>query len=235
MGLRCMTDKRSQRKCVAILGGSFDPVHLGHIAVAERVYECLAPDELRFMPCKVPPHKQGFYSDEVHRLAMLELALREHPFTIETHELMQKSTSYSVQSMRALREIEGSETALLFVIGFDSLCGLHTWWHWKELFDLVNLVVVARPGSEDKKPALDAEVIAYLEDRKCNASELAQSTHGKIALLPSSEKHISSSELRSALASHSDGLPSHYARQLDTTVADYIEQHQLYSRPMCQI
>lgn len=224
-----ISEPSSNLNSVAILGGSFDPVHLGHLAVADVVYQKLQPNKLKFMPNKIAPHKGGFYCDEKHRLAMLELALKETPYEIETLELEQNSVSYSVQSMRLLRQKLGEKIAIQFIVGYDSLLNLNSWWHWQRLFDFVNLVVVGRPGYDEQ---LHKDVKQFVETHEIAFEDVERHPNGKIVILPSSEKMVSSSELRAELQSlKSDCLlnDQKLLKHLDVRVADYIKQHNLYT------
>ncbi len=208
-----------------MLGGSFDPVHLGHIAVADLVYGLIEPDELRFMPCKIAPHKAAFYCEEEHRVAMLELALQNRPYLIDTYELKQATTSYSVQSMKALREKLGAEASIMFVMGYDSLQNLHSWWHWQELFELVNLLIVGRPGSNEP---LDEFVANIVENNRCTHENVRQYANGRVLMLPSSNKSISSSGLRKQIAFEKNEFSQVTQNTLDAAVAKYVKKHCLY-------
>jgi len=213
-------------KAIAIFGGSFDPVHLGHLAVANLVWENLCLDELRFLPCKIAPHKDGFFCEETHRLSMLRIALQETPYFIDDSELKRERVSYSVESMRLLREELGADISVTFIIGGDSLNNLHKWRHWKHLFDYVNVLVVGRPGTKDM---VGTEVVDYIENHRAEIDVLTESMNGKIAFLPSSHFDVSSSDIRSALAhSREPKLNNLLIEKLGEPVVKYIQSNDLY-------
>ena len=134
-------------KKIGILGGTFNPPHIGHLIIANEVLDTLHLDEIRFMPNYVPPHKEK--SGEVSpndRLAMLERALGNHPsFSIERLEIERKGTSYTYDSMKLLIEKE-PEALFYFIIGADMIEYLPKWYRIDELHELVHFVGVNRPG-----------------------------------------------------------------------------------------
>lgn len=134
-------------KKIGILGGTFNPPHIGHLIIANEVLDALNLDEIRFMPNYVPPHKEK--SGEVSafdRLAMLERAVSEHPcFSLERMEIERKGTSYTYDTMKLLIEKE-PEASFYFIIGADMVEYLPKWYRIDELFKLVHFVGVNRPG-----------------------------------------------------------------------------------------
>src|SRR5947209_8413957 len=134
---------------VGILGGTFDPIHYGHLVIAEEVYTALHLAEMVFVPAGQPPHKPGkIISDARHRLTMLELAIDSNPhFTISRVDLDRPGPSYTVDTLRLLREQWGAKTAIYFVIGGDSLEELLNWYEPARILEqLTHLVAVRRPG-----------------------------------------------------------------------------------------
>jgi nicotinate-nucleotide adenylyltransferase len=146
---------------VGVMGGTFDPVHLGHLRVAEEAVETLGLDLLLFVPAAVPPHKLGnkILSFE-HRRRMLEVATEEHPF-FEVSDVEQQvpGKSYTVITLQKLTETYGKKVELFFMLGMDAFLELHTWWHFGELFKLARMVVLRRPGCND------TEMVRFLKDR----------------------------------------------------------------------
>ena len=134
-------------RCIALLGGSFDPVHHGHIALAALFAGLLQPDQLRILPAR-PWQKSGLQASDSQRVAMLELAFDGQPFavTIDLQEIERGSATYTVETLRGLRAELGDAASLVFVMGADQLQKLDTWRDWQELFALANLGVAARPG-----------------------------------------------------------------------------------------
>jgi nicotinate-nucleotide adenylyltransferase len=140
---------------IGILGGTFNPVHLGHLIMAQDAMEEFGLDAVRFIPAAVPPHKAltGNVS-ATRRLAMLRLAIRGNPrFEIDRTEIDRGGTSYSVDTLTELRRKEPN-AHFYFIIGADSLCELHTWREVERLIDLCTFITVARPGFKPT-PATD--------------------------------------------------------------------------------
>ena len=139
-----------QRKRIAIYGGTFDPVHAGHLEVARKVLALFAIDEFLFMPARVAPHKfDAQVSPALHRYAMLTLATKEEPrLCISTFELEKAERGYTVDTLFHFRSSFGEAVDLFFVMGADSWLEITTWREWQRLMTLANLIVVTRPGYE---------------------------------------------------------------------------------------
>ena len=188
---------------IGLLGGSFDPVHHGHLIVAQAAREKLGLDELRFLPAREQPFKQGRHrSSPDHRAAMLSLAIKGTPgFALEPIELERSGPSYTIDTLEALRTREpGSEFVLL--LGADAAAELPAWREAKRIPQLARMVVFARPGS--KVPA---------------APEIAQ-----VIEVPAID--ISATEIRRRVANR---LPIRY--WVPDAVAEYIARHRLYLDP----
>jgi nicotinate-nucleotide adenylyltransferase len=132
---------------IGILGGTFDPVHLGHLRAAEEVREAEALDEVRFIPAAIPPHKQArTLVAAAHRRRMLELALAGVPgFSVSGIELERPGPSYSVDTLRALRADLGHDARIVFVVGRDAFADFDSWKEHATIFALCDVVVVTRP------------------------------------------------------------------------------------------
>lgn len=138
-------------KRVGLLGGTFNPPHLGHLLMANEVFHALELDEIRFMPNAIPPHKHArFDASNVERLEMVKRAIRPFPyFSVESYELEKGGVSYSYETLSALCRREPN-VKFYFIIGGDMIDSLHTWYRIDELMELVHFVGVKRPGSEAK-------------------------------------------------------------------------------------
>ena len=145
---------------VGILGGSFDPVHLGHLIIGQETAEMLGLEVLYFVPCRTPPHKpERRLAAARHRLRMLVDAVKGNPrFALSDIELTRPGPSYSLDTLRAFREILGATTELFLVVGMDSLVDMGSWHRPDDIFRLARVVAAGRPGyrSEDV-PARFAE------------------------------------------------------------------------------
>ena len=134
-------------KKIGILGGTFNPPHIGHLMMANEVLHALELEEVRFMPNNVPPHKETMGVTNEQRLEMVRLAIKDHPcFKLEPFELIEGGVSYTYETMKKMKERE-QDCEFYFIIGGDSVQNLHTWYHIDELVLLVRLVGVKRPGT----------------------------------------------------------------------------------------
>lgn len=133
---------------IGIMGGTFDPIHLGHLATAEAVRENFSLDEILFIPAARPPHKLGKkVTDERHRLAMTQLATRSNKFfKVSDMELKRMGLSYTLDTMNELHKIFGNATELFFIIGADSLADLSKWYAARELVAKCHFIATTRQG-----------------------------------------------------------------------------------------
>ncbi len=134
---------------IGILGGTFDPIHYAHLAIAEEARTQLELEWVIFVPAGQPPHKLGeVITPAHHRLAMLELALASNPhFHISRVDLERPGPCYTADTLALLQEEWGLEAELYFIIGADSLLEMHTWYHPERIVGLAQLVVAPRPGN----------------------------------------------------------------------------------------
>lgn len=204
------------RRRVGILGGTFDPVHYAHLVIAEEVYAALDLAEMVFVPAGQPPHKPGrLVAAAQHRLAMLELAIAgNRHFSISRVDLERTGPSYTVETLHLLRQQWGEQTALYFLIGWDSLEEFLTWRDPAGILEqLAYLVAVRRPGY--------AEEGGYRTSLEARLPGITQ----RLLVVPAPQLEISSTDLRERVA---QGRPIKY--QLPEQVEQYIEQHNLYQR-----
>lgn len=199
-----------------ILGGTFDPVHYGHLVIAEEVYAALDLDEMVFVPAGQPPHKpERQVTAAHHRLAMLELAIADNPhFSISRVDLERPGPSYTVETLRLLHQQWGEQTALYFLIGWDSLEDFLTWRDPAGILEQLSyLVALQRPGY--------AEENGYQASLEARLPGITQ----RLLVVPAPQLEISSTDLRERVA---EGRPIKY--QLPERVEQYIEQYNLYQR-----
>lgn len=137
---------------IGIFGGTFNPIHLGHLRSAEEIREVYGLDEVRFLPAAIPPHKgAGEVAPPADRLRMVELAIADHPaFRTSALELERGGPSYSVDTLRTLRSELGAQTPLFFIVGLDAFRELDTWKEPEEIFRLADLIVTSRPGAGER-------------------------------------------------------------------------------------
>lgn|SRR5574341_1355557 len=188
---------------VGILGGTFDPPHLGHLLIAQAVQARLKLDQIFFIPAALPPHKKKVkISPAWHRLQMVRLAVENNPkFKVLDLELKRKGTSYTVDTLRALTE-KNPHTQLYLILGIDNLNHIHTWKNPEELFRLAKVIFVPRPGFRDDK---------------------AKGWLKKGQFLISPEIDISSSDIRNKVKK---GMSIRYL--VPEKILRYIQRHNLY-------
>ncbi len=145
-----MTGKHSgMRRKIGLFGGTFDPVHNGHLRMALEAGEELALEQVRLLPCHRPPHRETPNVDSDQRTHMLRLAVESCPLLkLDDRELRRDGPSYTLETLQSLRAELGPEVSLIWVMGSDSFLGLESWHRWRELLDYAHLLVVARPGWE---------------------------------------------------------------------------------------
>src|SRR3569833_2622728 len=137
---------------IGLLGGTFDPIHFGHLRPAMDLLDELGLDHVRLIPCGVPPHRAAPRAHAEHRLTMLRLAVSGEPrLRVDERELRRPGPSYMVDTVLSLRE-ELGDTPLALIIGMDALNGLATWRRWRELVALCHLIVMERPGGTAPAP-----------------------------------------------------------------------------------
>ncbi len=216
--------------CIAVLGGSFDPVHRGHVELGHMFASLLQADALRILPAGRPWQKSALEAGDAHRIAMLELAFAplstpSLQVVIDLQEIERTTPTYTVETLRALRQELGPEASIVFLMGADQLLNLDTWNEWRELFVLANLGVATRPGYDLAQEALPPPVAQELSTRLATPDTVRASRHGKVCLAPTLDVDISSSRIRAAL--HAGSEPDANALGM-AQVLDYIQQHNLY-------
>ncbi len=213
---------------VALLGGTFDPVHLGHLGLADDARRALGVPEVRLVPAGDPPHRAAPGASAAHRLAMLRLAVERHPgLAIDERELERQGKSYTALTLDELRA-EDAKRPIVLILGADAFRGLPTWHRWRELIGLAHLAVAARPGDPFDAALPDALVPLWRDRRAASAGELLASPAGRILVVRIVPRDISASAIRASLAR--GGADAERARALlPPAVWDYIAEHRLYA------
>ena len=206
---------------IALFGGTFDPVHFGHLRAAWEVKEQLQIADFRFLPAGMSPHRDTEVTDAHHRLEMLRLALADaEGFSIDEREIRRKGRSYMVDTLAELQLAEAN-LPLVLIIGQDSANSLDQWYRWQDLFELTHLVVMNRPG---KPPVYGGQLASEMNSRSVSVvQQLNNRPAGLVLNLSVTAMPISSSGIRQLLES---GNSPRYL--LPATVLAYIEQHGLY-------
>ncbi len=186
---------------LALFGGTFDPIHLGHLSVAWEASELLDAD-VRLMPANVPPHRPAPMANAQQRVAMLRAALQKQSrLTLDARELERSGPSYTFDTLTELRKEEG-DRSLVLLMGADAFAGLPSWHRWRELFDVAHIGVLSRPGVEAQwSDALLAEIGPRRTD---DAATLRALPAGKVIELSVTPLEISATRIRELLAEGRD-------------------------------
>jgi nicotinate-nucleotide adenylyltransferase len=207
------------------MGGTFDPVHLAHLRLAEEAAGELGLERIRWIPSGNPGHRAAPGTPARHRLEMVKLAVRDNPrFAVDETEALGGSAQFTIDTLRRLRAELGAEVPLVLIIGADQLHKLDTWRDWRELFDRAHFAVGARPGYALAPDSLPPAVAAEWARRAGDAAALAGAPAGRIATFPMTLLGISASDIRRRLAA---GASARYL--LPPEVLAYIRTHRLYS------
>lgn len=203
-------------KRIAVFGGSFDPVHEGHLRIINAVQDQVKPDVFLLIPCGNPPHREALVADSYQRLKMLHLASKNLAFVkIDTREIDSGELSYTYLTLSELGR-ENPDSLLMLVMGWDSLVSFTTWAHWREILRLSCILVVGRAGDKRQLPV---ELASNLQN--CSAAELKV---GDILQLDFEEICLSSTEIRQALMKNVS-IDSF----LPPSVSQYIKAENIYS------
>ncbi len=216
------------RSRVGLLGGAFDPIHVGHLAVARAAQDAIGLDVVRFIPSARPPHRADRpQASEYHRLEMLRLALADATargdattWEVSDLELQRDGRSYTFETLQALHDEGLTALQIFFITGADAFAEIATWHRYPEILDAAHFVVVARPGTT--LPSL-RDRLPSLAPRMTTASTLADFSRPRIILTESETPNVSSTEIRRR-ASRGESLNG----MVTPSVAAYITQHSLY-------
>jgi nicotinate-nucleotide adenylyltransferase len=219
-----------ERKRIAIYGGTFDPVHLGHLKVARRVSEFFAISQFLFVPARVAPHKlDREVANGFHRYAMLTLATQHDVhLCVSTFELDGPGRQYTVDTLTYFRARFGESAALFFVMGADSWAEITTWRDWQRLTTLANLVVVTRPGYELARFSEDADSV-MVDLRGLSKTEMApllEIAGRRIFVTDITTVDVSATMVRQAVRENNG---EKLAQLVPLEVANYIRKYGLYS------
>jgi nicotinate-nucleotide adenylyltransferase len=213
---------------IGILGGTFDPIHFGHLRLAQEIGQALKLSEVRFIPSATPPHRGLPGVSAADRLAMVRLATERNPlFMVDDREFRRAGPGYTVDTLAELRAKLGAERPLVLLLGADAFLELATWSRWHALFTLAHVVVAYRPGFPvegwaSRMPQPLAKEYSGRLMQQPLAVHLAPS--GGIAIMPIVALDISATMIRDSLRS---GASPRYL--LPDSVLDYIQSRNLYS------
>lgn len=207
---------------VGLFGGTFDPVHFGHLRTALELKQKLKLDEIRLLPCNVPGHRLEPLASAVQRLHMVKLAIIDEPeLQVDDCEVVRQGVSYMVDTLASLRTELGENTSLCLILGTDAFLSLNAWHEWKKIPDLAHIIVVLRPGCTLPSSGVMGRFMharAALE-----AQELTNSPSGRVLVQCLTPLDISATAIRSMI---SIGESPRYL--LPDLVWNYIRQQNLY-------
>lgn len=211
----------SQVAAIGIFGGTFDPVHFGHLRAALEVREILGIDDFRMLPAGTPPHRIHTVASAAHRLAMLQLATDGQPgLAVDDREVRRKGNSYMVDTLAEIRQ-ESGDVPLVLAVGQDAANALDSWHNWQMILELAHLVIMRRP--ESRVVRSDA-LSAYLEHRVVKRpGRLKAFTAGLVLPVEVTQLAISSTDIRQRLKS---GQSARFL--LPDPVIKYIGDNRLY-------
>ena len=212
---------------VALLGGTFDPVHCGHLRLADDVRRALGLASVRLVPAGDPPHREAPTASAADRVAMLQIAVAEFPgLVVDDRELRRGGKSYTVRTLAELRR-EFPHSPLLLLLGADAFRGLPTWHRWGEILNLAHIVVVERPGV-DLEASLPALLLPIWRERLVRDPRILLSRPaGAILVQEIAPVDISATTIRNCIA-NAAGAGDKWRGLLPPAVLAYIDQHHLY-------
>lgn len=214
-------------QAIGIFGGTFDPIHFGHLRLAEEMAAALNLREVRFIPSGQPPHRAMPQTSALHRVEMVRRAITGNPcFVLDEREVQRTeqhaSPSYTVDTLNELRAEVGPAQPLYLLLGADAFMGLPSWHEWRRLFELAHIVVAERPGTAWQH-ALPQDLQAEIGTRWVEAADAHVGAAGKVLGLQMTPLAISARAIREALAAQKS-----VRYLLPDAVLDYLQQQQLY-------
>ncbi len=211
-------------KLVGILGGTFNPIHYGHLRMAQELADALKLSEVRFIPSANPPHKDDVMVSAEHRAKMVELAIADNPlFTLDDCELKREGTSYTIDTLIELHESLSGETALCLMMGTDAFVKFNTWHRWQSILDYAHIILVQRPGMQPQEK-LPSELETLLRDHYTELhDDLVHENAGFITMQAISAQDISSTRVRELM-----GRGESVRYLVPDEVVRYIEKQKLY-------
>lgn len=213
---------------IGILGGTFDPIHNGHLRIAQEALEQCELDQVRFVPCGIPPHRATPSVSAKSRWEMVRLALNGHSdFLVDVHEVFRDDPCYTVDTLTALRAELGPHQPLCLILGGDAFLQLHTWHKWMRLFELAHIVVVQRAGGQPLGNAMNHADVALQTEYRARlapgAGALHEAPNGSIFVADMPALEISSTDIRRRCA---EGKSVRYL--VPDVIANYINTNSLY-------
>ena len=215
---------------IALYGGTFDPVHSGHVEIARKVSELFEIEKVLFIPAQVAPHKIGKpVTEPIHRYAMLALATQNDPrLSISTFELDAPDRRYTVDTVEHFQRTLGDSAELFFIMGADSWSEITTWREWNRLLGVVNHIVVTRPGYEIERAHVGNEIASRIVDLRASGASVDSVTQPRIYLTDAVMKDVAATDIRLVAR---EGRFEELAQLVPEAVAEYIVKYSVYQGP----
>ena len=213
-------------RMIGLLGGTFNPIHFGHLRMAQELAEALQLNEVRFIPSANPPHRTSPTVSAKHRAQMVKLAIEDNPlFQLDTRELSRTGASYTIDTLLSLREELEAETRLVLFMGTDAFRQLETWHRWQELLDHCHIALVQRPHTirEALSKTLETYLSAHYSEQ---TNDLQDVPSGCITMQPMTALDISSTAIRQRMQ---QGLSLRYL--MPDNVIHFLQNQALYNNP----
>ncbi len=183
-----------KRKKIGLFGGTFDPIHIGHLRLALELKQQLELDEMRLLPCHKPPHREAPQASSEQRAEMLRIALQDcSELQLDERELQRDRPSYTYDTLLELRAELGGEVSLVLCMGEDAFAGISSWYCWQELIHLAHIVVVARTGWSLPQ---NGDAANLLKAYQCDVNSLNDEVSGSIVLQAPRLLPVSGTEIR---------------------------------------
>ena len=203
-------------KKIAIYGGSFDPIHLGHIYTARDLQTQFHFEKFLFLPCGQPVFKDKNRASDKERIEMLQIAIQDYPnFTIDKREIEKKTKSYSVLSLEEIHQEHPNDT-LIWVMGEDAFSQFPLWYRYQDILKLAHLIILHRPEVKN----MNLDILKEHQTKK--PSDLTDFRHGKVLFFKNNHYPYSSSEIRKAIQNHE------IVQGLDKNIQKYIQKNRCY-------
>ena len=189
---------------IGIYGGTFDPVHFGHLRPALEVQQALGLKEVRFIPAGQPPHRDLPHATKTQRLAMLRAAIDDQPgFVVDEREVQRAGPSYMVDTLTSLRTELGTQP-LCLILGYDAFLGLTSWHQWHRLLELAHLVITHRPGWNQDNLGAELQLQSLVQQHAMTAVQLSQTSAGGVTFVEVTQLDISATRIREQVCAGQD-------------------------------
>ena len=209
----------STPQMIGIIGGTFDPIHFGHLRPAFEIAEKLSLDELRFIPSANPPHRWKPEANPQQRLDMVKLAIKDTPnFALDDREYRREGASYTVDTLQSIRDEIGEEHPLCMILGMDAFSSFTQWHQWKKILSLCHIVISSRPNYDD------SPIDSWMQNLHCDDSALlSQSPAGKLYFCEVTQLDISATRIRQMIKK---GVSPRFLTR--KTIVEYIQKNAIY-------